>query len=168
MIVCGIVDNTVRDRLLCTDELTLPRAIQVSKQESLYIDGGIEKVQGIALSGRGLVYGLRGGGERARGAMLAGARASTAGCERCGSARCARGDRLPACDILLCFICDRKGRFARTCERKNIIREALNLSVVSTESDDEKWFYVDTITEEKNLVSPLPSGRKKLNIIIKI
>ncbi|XP_072948719.1 uncharacterized protein [Epargyreus clarus] len=70
-IVCGIVNNKVRDRLLRTDELTLSKAIQIcqaaeiTKEESVCIDGGLEEVQVNAVSR--LRDGVWASGRRARG-----------------------------------------------------------------------------------------------------
>lgn len=163
-IVCGITNNTVRDRLLRTDELTLAKAIQVcqaaeiSKEEGLCIEGGSEEVQVNAVFGRGASRqrgGGSGGGARSRGGAGGwrgrGRAAAAAGvCARCAGARCAGDDRCPARDAL-CFACDRKGHFSRVCERKKTTREVLNLSVNSNESEYEEMFYVNTITADKKL-----------------
>lgn len=69
-IVCGVRNNTVRDRLLRTDDLSLSKAVQIcqaaemSKEESLCIDGTSASVQVNAVQDGG----VGAGGGSARGA----------------------------------------------------------------------------------------------------
>lgn len=166
-IVCGVNNNTVRDRLLRSDDLTLSKAMQIcqaaemSKEESQCISGTLENVQLNAIhSGGGGVRGARraggrrgaGGGAPRRAARAAdGAGPSRGPCATCGSNRCAGGARCPASNAM-CFICDRKGHFSRVCQQKNASK-VLNLSVdyaaSECEEDSEEMFYVDVISEDK-------------------
>lgn len=155
-IVCGIVNNTVRDRLLRTEDLTLSKAIQIcqaaeiSKEERVCIDGkSSEEVEVNAMSERG-ARGRRGRGGRGWRGAGAGRPRAPAACASCGSARCAGGDRCPARHAL-CFVCDKKGHFSRVCAEKKVMRRVLNLSVDSTESVCEDMFYVDTLREDNKL-----------------
>ncbi|KAJ2953305.1 hypothetical protein O0L34_g891 [Tuta absoluta] len=112
-IVCGIINNTVRDRLLRTDELTLVKAIQIcqaaeiSKEESLCFDGTssssgvqVDAVQGARYArgarGRSARRGVGAGGapQRRRGAGGSGAGGS--GAQAGGSARPVPDLRRPA------------------------------------------------------------------------
>ncbi|KAL0839884.1 hypothetical protein ABMA28_016507 [Loxostege sticticalis] len=164
-IVCGIINNTVRDRLLRTEELTLSKAIQIcqaaeiSKEERVCIDGkSAEEVTVNAMSGRGGSRGARGWGQRgwrggwrgSGGSRAPAASEARAACASCGSVRCAGGDRCPARNAL-CFVCDKKGHWSRVCAEKKMLRKVLNLSVESSESVCEDMFYVDTLEENIKL-----------------
>lgn len=157
-IVCGIVNNTVRDRLLRTDDLSLSKAIQIcqaaemSKEESQCIDGVSAGVQVNAVQTGSSAR----GGRRARGRRGAGAagprpaRMQRSTCELCGSGWCHGGERCPARNAK-CYVCEKKGHFSRVCEQKKAIRKVLNLSVETVNSDDsgDELFFVNTLEEDK-------------------
>lgn len=170
-IVCGIIDNTVRDRLLRAEELTLAKAIQIcqaaeiTKEESKCIDGTSQSVQVDAVDGGGARGRRSARGWRGRGASgsrrARAAESSTqvqvqrSACQQCGKGWCISGERCPARDAL-CFICDKKGHFSRVCKQKKAIRKVLNLSVDMASSDSDgsytkDMFYINTIEEHKKL-----------------
>ncbi|KAL4720153.1 hypothetical protein ACJJTC_015080 [Scirpophaga incertulas] len=194
-IVCGIVNNKVRDRLLRTEELTLSKTIQIcqvaelSKEEGLCIDGSSDSAQVNAMSASGSYRerghfrtggrwrrgggaggrgsrGVRGGGGGAMGLRPRSEAAGRDVCASCGSARCAAGDKCPA-RYAMCFMCDQMGHYSRVCERKKAMREVLNLSVCeSTGSDNEEMFYVNTITEDKKLTIRIYSKDNRKHVKI--
>lgn len=168
-IVCGIVNNTVRDRLLRTEDLTLSKAIQIcqvaemSKEESECIDGASAGVQVNAVQTGSSTRGGRGARERrAGGGIDSGAtgprpaRTQRRACELCGSGRCRGGERCPARDAH-CYVCEKQGHFSRVCEQKKEIRKVLNLSVETLNSDDScnEMFFVNTLQEDKQQCKPV-------------
>ncbi|CAK1580707.1 unnamed protein product [Parnassius mnemosyne] len=168
-IVCGIISNIVRDRLLRTDDLTLEKAVQIcqvaeiSKEESSYIEnspGGREMRVDAVRDASGRSYGgvrrSRGGsrgarrGGRGRGPVFgAGSAASRTRCLSCGNGWCSTDDRCPARDAL-CYVCDKKGHFAKVCVHKYTLRDkVLNLNVCEPENmSDAEMFYVDMILSQ--------------------
>ncbi|CAF4914950.1 unnamed protein product [Pieris macdunnoughi] len=114
-IVCGIASNTVRDRLLRTDDLSLAKAVQQ--------DGA---------RGRGSWRGRRWATPRDA-------------CASCGYYRCAGGDKCPA-HSASCFVCDKKGHFAKMCVHRG--QKVMNLSVEDDSSDE--LFYVNTLEDNKD------------------
>lgn len=153
-IVCGIASNTVRDRLLRTDDLSLAKAVQVceaaelSKEESRCIEGTSSEARVDAVNsrtereGRGGWRGRRGGGARRGGRRWAAPRDA---CASCGYYRCAGGDKCPA-HSASCYVCDKKGHFAKMCVHSG--QKVMNLSVEDDSSDE--LFYVNTIEDNKN------------------
>lgn len=161
-IVCGVNNNTVRDRLLRTDDLTLVKALQLcqaaemSKEDSKYINCAADSVQVSAVQNRS---GER-SGQRARGVRgvrvgsNGGQRTARRACQRCGNSRCLGGERCPAVNAM-CFVCDQKGHFSRVCVQRKAIRKVLNLSMDTASSDSEEkckeMFYVNTIVGNNNI-----------------
>ncbi|XP_052756325.1 uncharacterized protein K02A2.6-like [Galleria mellonella] len=185
-VVCGIIDNTVRDRLLRTDDLTLNKAIHIcqaaemSKEESLCIDRTPEVVQVNAVHDKSVARGARPargsfrsngrrqrGGGRGRGAasyqQQEQQREARGVCPACGG-RCPGGEHCAAL-YASCYVCDKKGHFARVCVQKKAMRKVLNLSVESaSDNSDEEMVFVDTIEEGRKLsLGKLPG---KYSIIV--
>ena len=150
MIICGILDNSLRERMLRETELTLERAIQLgqaaehtrsySKQLSEDVDKGA--VDYVGRKGRTRRQGLTSGDREFnhRGAEFK-------GCKFCGG-----NHKRGSCPAYgkECHACKKKNHFAKYCRKKlnvqELKREAINEDISSEDSD----FYLETISVSKD------------------
>ncbi|XP_060810750.1 uncharacterized protein K02A2.6-like [Amyelois transitella] len=182
-IVCGIRNSTLRDRLLRSEDLNLDKAMKICQAEELSQESGSQlsgnsAVQVNAVEQRG-AYSRRGmqnltgvgagpsragASNRGRGPFVAAAargerrgvtRPIAAPCRRCGGARCISGDGCPA-QVVDCFVCGKRGHFARTCKSKFTFKSNERVKRVydiedyqSSDSECER-FYVSVIKGRKN------------------
>lgn len=175
-IVCGVHNGKIRDRLLRCDDLDLDKAIQICQAEEVSRESGQQMGGNGAVSVDGVnrrfssarqERRVGGGGPsgssgpsapRGGGALVArggGGGGRTAGirrgaCAGCGGVRCTPG-RCAALHVI-CFVCGKRGHFARVCRSNSFNQNAISVKQVDevenfeNESDsDECSFYVSMI-----------------------
>lgn len=175
-IVCGVRSATVRDRLLRHEDLTLEKAMNLciaeetsqesGRQLNCFTVSGSECVQVNSVEqcrGSGGRRGRRAGGPsgRAPAPRRADGRFTpvhAAPCSGCGARVRCQQKQCPAQNAT-CFVCGKRGHFARVCKsgyntnfNSGRVRHVYEIGEeeANTESDEEESFHISVITDNKS------------------
>lgn len=179
-IVCGIQSIVVRDRLLRTDDLNLDKAVKICQAHEISKDSnrvletrstlGIADSVPLQVNNVGMRGGVGRSGWRARGQRrgrgAAGpsnslserarraAPAAPGPCLRCGG-QCVDYRYCPA-NTVQCYICEKRGHYARMCNLKNSVKKLYNIEVCEEEIEDGdcESFFISALYNLSEIRSP--------------
>ncbi|XP_045458516.1 uncharacterized protein K02A2.6-like [Melitaea cinxia] len=131
-IICGIRQNTVRDRLLRCEELNLEKAMRICQAEEIAQEGGQQmgstsentshvdtvkmrrRDQEVACGWRSRTRSNNPASTSWRNTVGVPGSSAIITCRSCGNSRCGRKDECPA-RFIKCFTCGKQGHFSRFC-----------------------------------------------------